>query len=171
MTGAEIVNRLRLGRSTVATWLTRMGLGRRAAREPGPPVRRYQRERPGDLIHLPPEEKPWSTTGLLSARKHPREPLAVAVSVALCRRHRPRSRRRSPERPSKSVVGATAAAHAPCAAADLSDGLRQPAEGPSTHRGEDVRWHHGCQKLSWCWMATRADPVKSHRNRDPRYWR
>uniref|UniRef100_UPI0025BF50E4 IS481 family transposase n=1 Tax=Maricaulis sp. TaxID=1486257 RepID=UPI0025BF50E4 len=52
MTAAEIAERLRLARSTVARWLTRMGLGRLSALEPRPPVIRYQRERPGELIHL-----------------------------------------------------------------------------------------------------------------------
>jgi len=38
-----------MARSTVAGWLTRLGLGRLAALEPKAPVRRYQRERPGEL--------------------------------------------------------------------------------------------------------------------------
>jgi transposase InsO family protein len=52
MTAAEIAERLRLARSTVARWLSHMGLGRLAALEPRPPVIRYQRERPGELLHL-----------------------------------------------------------------------------------------------------------------------
>lgn len=52
MTAAEIADRLRLARSTVARWLRRMGLGRLSALAPRPPVIRYQRERPGELIHL-----------------------------------------------------------------------------------------------------------------------
>ena len=52
MTAAEIAERLRLARSTVARWLRRMGLGRLSSLEPKPPVIRYQRERPGELIHL-----------------------------------------------------------------------------------------------------------------------
>jgi len=52
MTAAEIADRLRLARSTVARWLKRMGLGRLKALEPRPPVIRYQRERPGELVHL-----------------------------------------------------------------------------------------------------------------------
>jgi transposase-like protein len=45
---------LRLGRpvSTVGAVLRRRGLGRRAALEPRLPVVRYERERPGELIHL-----------------------------------------------------------------------------------------------------------------------
>jgi DNA-binding transcriptional regulator YiaG len=52
MTAAEIAERLRLARSTVARWLRRMGLGRLGALTPRPPVIRYQRECPGELIHL-----------------------------------------------------------------------------------------------------------------------
>lgn len=52
LTGAEIAERLHLARSTVSGWLKRLGLGRLAALEEKVPVRRYQRERPGELIHL-----------------------------------------------------------------------------------------------------------------------
>ncbi|WP_296709346.1 IS481 family transposase [Rhodoblastus sp.] len=52
LTGQEIAAKLKLARSTVAGWLTRMGLGRLAAMAPKEPVRRYQRERPGELLHL-----------------------------------------------------------------------------------------------------------------------
>jgi transposase InsO family protein len=52
LTGEEIADKLRMARSTVAGWLTGMGLGRLSAIEPKAPVRRYQRDRPGELIHL-----------------------------------------------------------------------------------------------------------------------
>lgn len=52
MTGAAIAAKLGLARSTVARWLRREGLGRLARIDPPEPVRRYQRERPGELIHL-----------------------------------------------------------------------------------------------------------------------
>ncbi len=38
--------------STVARALNRLGLGRLRNLEPMPPVQRYKRERPGDLIHI-----------------------------------------------------------------------------------------------------------------------
>jgi transposase InsO family protein len=52
MTGAAIAAKLGLARSTVARWLKREGLGRLARIDPPEPVRRYQRERAGELIHL-----------------------------------------------------------------------------------------------------------------------
>ena len=52
LTAAEIATRLGLARSTVAAELVRVGLGQLAKLEPAPPVRRYERARPGDLIHL-----------------------------------------------------------------------------------------------------------------------
>lgn len=52
MTGAAIAAKLGLARSTVSRWLAREGLGRLAEIDPPGPVRRYQRERPGELIHL-----------------------------------------------------------------------------------------------------------------------
>ncbi len=52
MTGAAIAAKLGLARSTVSRWLRRAGLGRLARIDPPAPVRRYQRERPGELIHL-----------------------------------------------------------------------------------------------------------------------
>ena len=52
LTGAEIAAKLGLARSTVSGWLARIGLGRLASLEPKPPVRRYQRQSPGELLHL-----------------------------------------------------------------------------------------------------------------------
>ena len=52
LTGEEIAAKLDLARSTVAGWLTRMGLGRLAALVPKEPVRRYQWANAGDLLHL-----------------------------------------------------------------------------------------------------------------------
>jgi transposase InsO family protein len=52
MTAAEIAARLDIARSTVAGHLHAAGLGRRRALDPKPPVVRYQRQRPGELVHL-----------------------------------------------------------------------------------------------------------------------
>ncbi len=52
LTAAEIADKLQLARSTVAGHLAAAGLGRLGGLEPSEPVRRYQRQRPGELVHL-----------------------------------------------------------------------------------------------------------------------
>ena len=52
LSGPAIARQLDLPRSTVGAVLRRLGLGRLAALDPKPPVVRYERERPGELIHL-----------------------------------------------------------------------------------------------------------------------
>jgi transposase InsO family protein len=52
LTGEAIAAKLTLARSTVAGWLKRRGIGRLKSLAEAEPVRRYQRERPGELLHL-----------------------------------------------------------------------------------------------------------------------
>jgi transposase InsO family protein len=52
LTAEEIATQLKLARSTVAAWLKRRGLGRLKSLDETAPVRRYQRQRPGELLHL-----------------------------------------------------------------------------------------------------------------------
>ncbi len=52
MSGPAIARRLRRPISTVGVVLRRRGLGRLAALDPRPPVIRYERERPGELVHI-----------------------------------------------------------------------------------------------------------------------
>ena len=51
-TGPAIARALGLARSTVGLVLRRLGLNRMALFEPRPPMIRYERERPGEMIHL-----------------------------------------------------------------------------------------------------------------------
>ena len=51
-TGRAIALKLRLARSTVSAWLRRLGLGLLRALTPPPIVRRYEKQRPGELLHL-----------------------------------------------------------------------------------------------------------------------
>ena len=51
-TGKQIAVELKLSPATVSRGLKRLGLNRIAALEPAEPVRRYERERPGELIHI-----------------------------------------------------------------------------------------------------------------------
>jgi transposase InsO family protein len=52
MTGPRIAGALGLARSTVGAVLRRLGLGRLKALDPKPPVVRYERAAPGELIHI-----------------------------------------------------------------------------------------------------------------------
>ena len=52
LSGPAIARRLGRPVSTVGAVLRRRGLGRLAALDPKPPIVRYQRERPGELIHI-----------------------------------------------------------------------------------------------------------------------
>jgi transposase InsO family protein len=52
MTAAEIAECLRMPLSTVSAVLTRIGLGKRSRLEPPEPPNRYERKRPGELLHI-----------------------------------------------------------------------------------------------------------------------
>jgi len=51
-TGKQIAAELRISPATVSRILKRLGLNRLSALEPAEPVRRYEREHPGELIHI-----------------------------------------------------------------------------------------------------------------------
>jgi transposase len=52
MTGPEIAELLEMATSTVSAVLKRIGLGKLSRLEPQEPVRRYERRRAGELIHI-----------------------------------------------------------------------------------------------------------------------
>jgi transposase InsO family protein len=52
MTAAEIAECLGMALSTVSRWLRRIGLGKLSRLEPPEPPNRYQRQRPGELVHV-----------------------------------------------------------------------------------------------------------------------
>src|ERR1700710_2867851 len=52
LTGPEIAEVLGMATSTASAVLGRIGLGRLSRLEPAEPVRRYERSRPGELIHI-----------------------------------------------------------------------------------------------------------------------
>jgi transposase InsO family protein len=52
MTAAEIAEVLGLAVSTVSRWLQRIGLGKRSRLEAPEPPNRYERRRPGELVHV-----------------------------------------------------------------------------------------------------------------------
>lgn len=52
MTAAEIAEVLGMALSTVSRWLQKIGLGKRSRLELSEPPNRYERKRPGELIHV-----------------------------------------------------------------------------------------------------------------------
>lgn len=52
MTAAEIAECLSMALSTVSRWLRRIGLGKLSRLEPPEPANRYERKRPGELVHV-----------------------------------------------------------------------------------------------------------------------
>jgi transposase InsO family protein len=50
--GKEIAAQVGVSPTTVSRVLKRLGLSKLSALEPAPPVRRYERERPGEMIHI-----------------------------------------------------------------------------------------------------------------------
>lgn len=52
LSGGEIACRMGMARSTVGRWLARAGLGRMKQLAPPEPIRRYQKDHPGELLHL-----------------------------------------------------------------------------------------------------------------------
>ena len=52
MTADEIAECLAMALSTVSRWLKPIGLGKRSRLEPPEPPNRYERKRPGELVHV-----------------------------------------------------------------------------------------------------------------------
>jgi transposase InsO family protein len=52
MTGAQIAKEVGVSPATVSRILKRRGLNKLSALEPAPPVRRYEREHPGEIVHI-----------------------------------------------------------------------------------------------------------------------
>jgi transposase InsO family protein len=67
-TGWQISQRLRMAPSTVHAVLRREGLARLSALEPKPTVRRYERNHPGELVHL--DTKPLARIHRVGHRIH-----------------------------------------------------------------------------------------------------
>jgi transposase len=60
MTGAEIAECLGMALSTVSAILVRIGLGKLSRLEPPEPPNRYERSRPGELVHI--DVKKWAAS-------------------------------------------------------------------------------------------------------------
>ena len=67
-TGAQIAAALHLPRATVGDVLRRLGLGRLPPLTPRPPIVRYERERPGELLHI--DAKKLGRIGVVGHRIH-----------------------------------------------------------------------------------------------------
>lgn len=67
-TGLRIAEELKMAVSTVSLWLRRLGLGRLRDLEPKPVVVRYEKKRPGELLHL--DTKKLGRIGRVGHRIH-----------------------------------------------------------------------------------------------------
>ena len=67
-TGRKIARRLSLPRSTVSLWLRRLGMGRLRDLEPKEKPLRYERSRPGELVHI--DTKKLGRIGCVGHRIH-----------------------------------------------------------------------------------------------------
>ena len=76
-TAWAIATRLQVPRSTVAAVLVRVGLNRLARLDPPPPVQRYERTRPGELVHL--DIKPLGRILRVGHRIHPHRRSSVGA--------------------------------------------------------------------------------------------
>ena len=76
-TAWAIAIRLQVPRSTVAAVLVRVGLNRLARLEPPAPVHRYERTRPGELVHL--DIKPLGRILRVGHRIHPHQRSSVGA--------------------------------------------------------------------------------------------
>jgi transposase InsO family protein len=76
-TAWAIATRLQVPRSTVAAVLVRVGLNRLARLEPPPPIQRYERTRPGELVHL--DVKPLGRILRVGHRIHPHQRSSVGA--------------------------------------------------------------------------------------------
>jgi transcriptional regulator with XRE-family HTH domain len=68
-TGRQIAAETGVSPATVSRVLRRLGLNKLSALEPAEPIRRYERERPGELIHL--DIKKLGRIGSVGHRNHP----------------------------------------------------------------------------------------------------
>jgi transposase InsO family protein len=76
-TAWAIAIRLQVPRSTVAAVLVRVGLNRLARLEPPAPVHRYERSRPGELVHV--DIKPLGRIVRVGHRIHPQQRSSVGA--------------------------------------------------------------------------------------------
>jgi transposase len=76
-TAWAIATQLQVPRSTVAAVLVRTGLNHLARLDPPPPVQRYERTRPGELVHL--DVKPLGRILRVGHRIHPQQRSSVGA--------------------------------------------------------------------------------------------
>jgi len=102
MTGAEIAEALEMALSTVSAVLGRIGLGKLSRLEPPEPPNRYERARPGELIHVDGQEagadRARSGTPDDGQAHPPRQGRRLGVRPRLRRRRHAPGLRRGPSR-------------------------------------------------------------------------
>ena len=84
MTGPAIAQALGMARSTVGLVLRRLGLGKLRALEPKPAIVRYERARPGEMIHLTSRSWARSTVSAIASPAAGQGPTTWAAAGTSC---------------------------------------------------------------------------------------
>jgi transposase InsO family protein len=124
MTAAEISEVLVIPLSTVSAWLKRIGLGKRSRLVPTEPPCRYERDTPGELVHVD-----IKRLGRISARGAGHRVLGHVRS-----KHRLKSRGKQISMTGYEYVHVMIDDHTRLAYAEVLDGLRQEHATSFLHR-------------------------------------
>ena len=132
MTGAEIAESLSMPASTVSGILTRIGLGKLSRLEPLEPANRYEKQRPGELVHI--DVKKLGRIGRPGHRVTGRSP-AAATTASSTTSVGSTSMSASTTRPGSSTSRSSTTSGPPPRSASCAARLRTSPPSASTSSG------------------------------------